>query len=119
MNASYRRLDEKETHKLGTEKDCRGILDNARPMIDARTTDLSVGGMSLLSRENFQVGEFLVVVVDLPKIGGGFDVLVEVRWVDTYENADGTTHRAGLKMIYARPYDMARLTNYLRFWGKI
>jgi hypothetical protein len=118
LNAGYRRLDAKESGFLQTDKQCRAVLEHVGHLTCAQTTDLSSGGLSLLSRESFRNGELLLVEMELPKIGGPFHCLGEVRWSGTYEGPDGTTHYAGLKFIFARPYDLARLNSYLDFWGK-
>jgi hypothetical protein len=118
LKAVFRRVGEKESGKLKTERDSLQFLNGIHRMTEAQTTDLSCGGLSLLSKEPFQNGELLLLEVDLPKAGGGFRCLGEVRWVDSYTTSEGVTYRTGVKFTFIRPYDMDRVNGYLRFWGR-
>jgi hypothetical protein len=118
LKAGFRRVGEKEVAKLKTERDSMHFLNGIHNLTSVQTTDLSSGGLSLLGKEPFKNGEWLLVEVDLPKAGGGFRCLAEVRWVDSYQTSEGTTYRTGLKFTFIRPYDLDRVNSYLKFWGR-
>lgn len=118
LKAAYRRLEDHETSQLRNDQDCQAALGRLGELLEAQTTDLSLGGMSLLGRDSFTHGDILLVQVDLPKIGGPFLCLGEVRWAGRYDGVDGTVFTAGLKTMYAHRYDLVRLNSYLKFWGR-
>jgi len=118
LKAGFRRVGENEVGKIRTDRDAMHFLNGIHDLVQGQTTDLSSGGLSLLSKVQFKNGEIVLAEVDLPKAGGGFRCIAEVRWVDSYQTSEGTTFRTGLKFTFIRPYDLDRVNNYLRFWGR-
>jgi c-di-GMP-binding flagellar brake protein YcgR len=80
--------------------------------VQAMTEDISKGGLSIVTDENMESGQKIIIDMFLPQMSKPVKILCEVRHVDPAPKGS-TTHRAGLKIVSMSKTDIKRLENHI------
>ena len=118
LKASYEHLDANRAFELQNHPDYlatpeTGGFWSGSAAIEGNTRDVSQGGLALLGPDPFQVGEHLLVKLELPQVKGPVTCLAEVRWVDEFEEMHRRVYRAGVKFLSLLREDVVRLDAYI------
>ena len=89
-------------------------LSKKSAIAHAVTRDISMGGMSLVGQEPFPPDIALEIHLYLPNYPAPITLIAEViRVALEAGGSNGTTHRAGLKILAINKQDVIRLDKYL------
>jgi c-di-GMP-binding flagellar brake protein YcgR len=80
--------------------------------VQAMTEDISKGGLSIVTDENMESGQKIIIDMFLPQMSKPVKILCEVRHVDPTSKGS-TTHRAGLKIVSMSKTDIKRLETHI------
>jgi hypothetical protein len=124
LKASYERLDANRAFEIQNHPDYlatpnAGGFWNGSSALSGDTRDVSQGGLALLGQDPFQVGEHLLVKLELPQVSGHVTCLAEVRWTDEFDEMHRRVYRAGLKFLSLLREDVVRLNEYLRLKNEL
>jgi c-di-GMP-binding flagellar brake protein YcgR len=89
-------------------------LSKKSAVFHAVTRDISMGGMSLVGQQEFPGDSALEIHLYLPGFPTPITLIAEVVRTQTESSAsNGTTHRAGIKILAVNRGDVVRLDKFL------
>jgi hypothetical protein len=98
---------------LETQADQLPDLATKSSVIHAVTQDLSIGGMSLLGDQVFDVNTALIIHLHLPETPTPLTLIAEVLRVQPNSKSTGGVHKAGIKILAINRVDVISLEKYL------
>ena len=83
-------------------KELSPIGDDQQPirLLQGRVTNLSRGGMCILTNEPIALSGVVLCELSFPKLPVPIPALLNVRWSEKYTGIDGENHLAGLQFLF-------------------
>ncbi len=82
------------------ELSAMGEDDKPARLLQGRVTNLSRGGICILTSEPVAVSGVVLCELSFPKLPVPIPALLNVRWCEKYSGIDGENHLAGLQFLF-------------------
>lgn len=93
ITSDIERIERRNYFRLSIKKDVRIMKKDTEEVVEARTLDISAGGTQLTSREDFYIGENILVEIDL----NGDYLELDGEVVNVIRDISEPEHRYGIK----------------------
>jgi len=117
LKIDYRRMDSMKAleHDHYKKSKTEHISEKAHrsPLYHAVTKDISMGGLSILGQEPFNVGDLVEISLHLPKYKSVLKFMSQVRRTESFIELGRTIHRAGLQTLAINQADLDRIEKYI------
>jgi len=120
MKVSYRLIESQDAKKILSEDSYRGTtvdqlpgLAQISPIYEAVTSDISVGGLSLVSEQPLPEGTVMEVSLQLPNYQTSLKFLAEIARVEAFHEQGRPLQRSGVKTLAINKEDVTRMEKYL------
>jgi hypothetical protein len=120
LKVDYRLVDAKDskkalehTHYKLTKAEHLPELSKKSPLYHAVTKDISLGGLSLLGQDPFEMGGVVEIGLHLPKFKTTLKFFAKVVRTESFVEMGRTIHRAGVQTLAIHQGDLDRIEKFL------